>query len=188
MRFVAGPVSGPRAFGDRALKVVVLRDPKESIRKCSLTPLRRRNDFTFLEWRGGLSLFDASGMTLLAVDAPSLSRVDSGRPVLVLDCSWKKVERMTRCLRGEPPRRSIPEGLVTAYPRKSKTFPDPEAGLASVEALFVASLVLGEEDRSLLEGYPFVLDFLERNRGALERARSEKAAPGISASASAGEG
>ena len=78
---------------------------------------------------------------------------------------------MARCLRGDPVRRSIPGGIETAYPRKSKTFPDPEAGLASVEALFVASVVLGEEDATLLAGYPFAAAFLERNREALERLR-----------------
>lgn len=155
------------------MKVVVLRDRKESRRKCSLTPLRGRGDVSFLEWRG-TTVLDASGMTLLEVGAPPLSRADAGRTVLLLDCSWKKVERMRKCLRGDPIARSIPAGFATAYPRKSKTFEDPGAGLASVEALYVASVVLGEEDRSLLDGYLFSAAFLERNVESLgsERARS----------------
>ncbi|HET6204558.1 MAG TPA: hypothetical protein VFI25_17335 [Planctomycetota bacterium] len=157
------------------MKVVVLRDPKESLRKCSLTPLRGRGEVAFFEWRG-MTLLDAAGMTLLQVGAPPLARTDAGRPILLLDCSWKKVERMTRCLRGDPTPRSIPPGFVTAYPRKSKTFEDPSAGLASVEALYVASVVLGEEDPSLLEGYRFSADFLGRNRDLLALHRSPPAA------------
>ncbi|MGH7151452.1 MAG: hypothetical protein ACREIU_12180 [Planctomycetota bacterium] len=152
------------------MKVVVLRDRKESPRKCSLTPLRGRPDVAFLEWRG-TKVLDASGMTLLEVGAPPLSRSDAGRTVLLLDCSWKKVDRMKKCLRGEPLPRSIPSGFATAYPRKSKTFEDPGAGLASVEALYVASVVLGEEDPSLLEGYPFGGGFLSANAQRLARLR-----------------
>jgi pre-rRNA-processing protein TSR3 len=151
-----------------ALRVVVLRDPKESARKCSLTPLRGRSDVEFVEWRGGVTL-DADGMTLLHVEGQPLSREDGGWPLLLLDASWKKVGRMARALRGTPRRRSIPEGFVTAYPRRSKTFPDPASGLASVEALFAASVVLGVPDGSLLDGYPFARTFLARNADLLAR-------------------
>ncbi|HKB14652.1 MAG TPA: hypothetical protein VKF62_01230 [Planctomycetota bacterium] len=169
------------------MRVLVLRDRKESPRKCSLTPLRGRADVSFLEWRG-TTVLDARGMTLLQVDAPPLSRADAGGPVLLLDCSWKKVERMRKCLRGDPTPRSIPAGFVTVYPRKSKTFEDPGAGLASVEALYIASVVLGEEDRSLLDGYLFGAAFLERNREALARGRAEGLAGGFTSSSTAGAG
>ena len=153
------------------MKVLVLRDPRESAAKCSLTPLRGRPDVAFVEWCGGATVFDAAGMTFLAVGGMPLSRADAGRAILLLDCSWKKVERMRRCLRGEPVPRSIPAGFVTAYPRKSKTFPDPSVGLASVEALYVASVILGEEDPTLLDGYRWAEEFLARNREALARLR-----------------
>ncbi len=169
------------------MRVVVLRDRKESLRKCSLTPLRGRGEFRFLEWRG-TTVLDATGMTLLEVGAPPLSRADAGRPVLLLDCSWKKVDRMKKCLRGGPLPRSIPAGFATAYPRKSKTFEDPGAGLASVEALYVASVVLGEEDPSLLDGYPFGAAFLERNSDTLGRERSDGSTPGLTSSATSGAG
>jgi len=69
--------------------------------------------------------------------------------------------------------RSIPPGFVTVYPRRSKTFDDPANGLASVEALFAASAVLGEENPKLLEGYLWKEQFLEGNRQRLlEFARS----------------
>ena len=146
----------------RGLRVVVLRDPKESARKCSLTPLRGREDVTFVEWSGGRTV-EGEGKTLLHVEGEPLSRGDGGRDLLLLDASWKKVPRMLRAVRGAPVRRSIPEGIVTAYPRRSRTYPDPSAGLASVEALYVASVVLGAPDPTLLEGYLFGGAFLARN-------------------------
>ena len=39
-------------------------------------------------------------------------------------------------------RRALPSGIKTAYPRVSKVFADPSAGLASVEALYAALLIL----------------------------------------------
>ena len=143
-------------------EVVVLRDGKESPRKCSLTPLRGRPEIRFLEWRPSVVL-DAAGHTLLHVGGEPLTAADRGRPLLLLDASWKKVPRMLRSLRGDPARRSIPRGWETAYPRRSKTFPDPPRGLASVEALFAASAILGEPRFDLLEGYAFAEAFLRAN-------------------------
>jgi len=61
---------------------------------------------------------------------------------------------------GEPIRRSIPGGLRTAYPRVSKVFDDPAGGLASIEALYVARKLLGDDDPQLLDGYHWQDDFL----------------------------
>jgi pre-rRNA-processing protein TSR3 len=43
----------------------------------------------------------------------------------------------------------------------SKLVPDPLGGLASVEALFLARLLLGERDESLLEDYYWKTEFLK---------------------------
>ena len=64
-------------------------------------------------------------------------------------------------MRGEPIPRSIPAQVQTAYPRTSKLEPDPDTGLASVEALHVAKLLLGERDDSLLDGYHWKEAFIE---------------------------
>jgi pre-rRNA-processing protein TSR3 len=53
--------------------------------------------------------------------------------------------------------------LATAYPRKSRTFSDPEQGLASVEALYAALFLLGDARPELLEGYRFAERFLAAN-------------------------
>ena len=57
------------------------------------------------------------------------------------------------CVDGAPQRRSIPGTIVTAYPRESKVFDDPTGGLASVEALYLARRLLGDDDPTLLDGY-----------------------------------
>jgi pre-rRNA-processing protein TSR3 len=54
---------------------------------------------------------------------------------------------------------------VTAYPRRSRTFTDPERGLASIEALFAALALLGEPRRELLDGYRWAAEFLAANTG-----------------------
>jgi pre-rRNA-processing protein TSR3 len=61
-------------------------------------------------------------------------------------------------------RRSIPGQLATAYPRTSKVFEDPAAGLASIEALYVARRLLGDDDPSLLDGYHWKEQFLSSLR------------------------
>ena len=139
--------------------VVVIRHWKERLSKCSLRPLEGRPGITFLRARPD-STFDASGHVLLAVDAPPLSPADRAHPLLLLDSSWRWLPQLARCVRGAPIRRSIPAGIETAYPRKSRVFEDPAAGLASVEALYVALRILGHDDPELLAHYRWREQFL----------------------------
>lgn len=139
--------------------VTVIRHPKERISKCSLRFLHERAEFTFLKANKGFH-FDASGFILLDVDAPALSAGDRGSPILLLDSTWRWLPQLQECLHGEPIRRSIPGEIRSAYPRKSRLFADPEQGLASIEALYLAKRILGEDDPSLLEGYHWKDDFL----------------------------
>jgi pre-rRNA-processing protein TSR3 len=92
--------------------------------------------------------------------APLLSEADAGRPLLLLDSTWRLLPDLEACLVGEPVRRTLPV-VETAYPRVSKLVPDPLGGLASVEALFLARLLLGERDESLLEDYYWKTEFLK---------------------------
>jgi len=132
---------------------VVVRHRKENLVQCSLTPLAGRPGFTFITWPNRNFRLDATGMTLLAVDAPPLSREDRGRPLLVLDSTWKLLQDLFVSVVGEPVRRSIPTGYVTAYPRRSKVYPDPSAGLASIEAIALARHIFGEDEPGLLDSY-----------------------------------
>ena len=59
-----------------------------------------------------------------------------------------------------PIRRSIPGGVKTAYPRVSRVFDDPEQGLASVEALYLALREMGHDDPTILDGYHWKDGFL----------------------------
>lgn len=139
--------------------VTVIRHPKERISKCSLRPLHGRPDITFLKATRSFT-FDATGFTLLAVDAPPLSVKDAGRPLLLLDSTWRLLPQLMTTLTGTPVPRSIPGNIHTAYPRVSKIAEDPLSGLASIEALYLAKRLIGEDDPSLLDDYHWREAFL----------------------------
>lgn len=136
---------------DTKESIAVIRHPKERRSKCSLTPLEGRTDVRFLKARDGWE-FDITGYTVLALGAPELSVEDAGRPLLLLDSTWRLLPQLEACLKGEGVRRTLP-AVATAYPRVSKIDQDPNGGLASVEALYLARLMLGERDDSLLQSY-----------------------------------
>jgi len=143
-----------------SIPTTVIRHPKERISKCSLRFLHDRPEMTFHRARPGFT-FDATDFVLLAVDAEPLSEADNEHPLLLLDSTWRWLPQVEACVTGAPIRRSIPGGLRTAYPRVSKVFDDPSAGLASIEALYVARKLLGDEDESLLDGYHWKQQFLQ---------------------------
>ena len=139
--------------------ISVIRHPKERRSKCSLTPLEGRADIDFFRARPNWS-FDMTGFTVLALGAPELSPEDAGRPLLLLDSTWRLLPQIEACLYGQGVRRTLP-AVSTAYPRISKIAEDPMGGLASVEALFLAKLLLGERDDALLADYYWRDVFLE---------------------------
>ena len=141
------------------VKVVVIRHPRERVSKCSLQPLKGRADIEFIKGVKGLE-FDCTGYLLLAVDGEELSEADAGHSLLLLDSTWRLLPDLEACLVGEPIRRRLPSWVKTAYPRVSKIAEDPLGGLASVEALYLAKKMLGEDDRSLLDGYYWKDEFL----------------------------
>ena len=93
-----------------------------------------------------------TGFTVLALGAPEMSEADAGRPILLLDSTWRLLPQVEACLVGKGVRRTLPV-VSTAYPRISKIAEDPMGGLASVEALYLAKLLVGERDDSLLASY-----------------------------------
>jgi pre-rRNA-processing protein TSR3 len=68
---------------------------------------------------------------------------------------------MTRDFQDVPPR-SL-SGYRTAYPRVSKQGTDPDNGLASVEALFLAYHLLARPTQGLLDHYRWAEEFLRLN-------------------------
>lgn len=149
------------------MRIVILRDPKESAKKCSLTPLRGKPGIEFIPFDPKL-VYDLGPATLLDPAGTPLSPADASLPLVVLDSSWRNLPKLRRSLRGEIFPRSIPKGFVTAYPRKSKSFADPSNGLASVEALFAAAAVLGQSRKDFLTEYRWAGSFLEANRHLLD--------------------
>ncbi len=141
--------------------ILILRDPRESWKRCSLAPLRGLEGVRFLAWQPGQAV-DGEGRLLLDPRGEELTREDLNRPLLLLDCSWRRQPRMANDLVGDFSPRRLPP-LVTAYPRRSRTFQDPERGLASIEALYAFSALTGSADRRLLEGYRWAREFLAAN-------------------------
>lgn len=143
------------------LDILILRDPRESVAKCSLTPVRGLAGVKVLSFRRGMRL-DAGRRVLLDPDGEELTAADRGADLLLIDCAWRHLPQLRACVDGELLPRRLPP-LLTAYPRRSKVFVDPAQGLASVEALYAAVLLLEGPRPELLRGYHWAERFLELN-------------------------
>ena len=139
---------------------VIVRHPRENTSKCSVWPLRGRADILFLPYPVP-ERPDLRGYLRLAADGPPLSAADAGAGILLLDGSWRRADAMTRDFADVEPR-SL-SGWKTAYPRVSKLGTDPENGLASIEALYIAYHLLGLPTVGLLDHYRWAEAFLESN-------------------------
>ena len=124
-------------------------------------PLHGRPDLVFMSYpvpRPPL----LHGYIRLAAEGRELSVEDADRGLLLLDASWRRAEQMNQAFRDVPPR--CLQGYRTAYPRKSKRGTDPENGLASIEALFLAYHILGRPTAGLLDHYHWANEFLRLNQ------------------------
>ncbi|MFT5284055.1 MAG: pre-rRNA-processing protein TSR3 [Planctomycetota bacterium] len=144
-----------------ALQFQILRDPRESTKKCSLTPLRGHPQVSFRKYDPDRQL-SVPGYLYLTPEGEELSPEDAGHPVLLIDCSWRRVPALLATVEGPLIPRRLPV-FQTAYPRKSSVFNDPDTGLASVEALYATSVLLGQPEPSLLADYRWREQFLELN-------------------------
>jgi pre-rRNA-processing protein TSR3 len=129
------------------------------LKKCSLTGLESRPHLRFFTYPVD-ELPDLSGYLLLKVGAPPLSLADSVRGLLLIDATWRLAEKMEKSLPQTLEARSLPNGFRTAYPRRQTGCPDAAAGLASVEALYIAHLLLGRPTEGLLDHYHWKEQFL----------------------------
>lgn len=139
---------------------IIVVHPKERRSKCSVWPLRGREGIVFWKYpRRGAEPID--GYVRLGLGGPLLSPADAKSGLLLLDGTWRWAATMERDYADVPVRSLGP--WTTAYPRTSKIFDDPEAGLATVEALFAAYAQLGRSTEGLLDHYQWRDRFLELN-------------------------
>jgi pre-rRNA-processing protein TSR3 len=142
---------------------VIIVHPKERRSKCTVARLRGDPRFAF--YKSPRRPVDLSNYVRLGLDGPPLGVDDVDRGILVLDGTWRWVEGMTRNVSEVPVRSLAP--LAPAYPRVSKTFDDPVAGLATIEAVYAALAILHRDVAGLLDGYPWGDEFVRQNRNWL---------------------
>jgi len=140
---------------------VIVRSPRENPRKCSVLPLKGRPDLLFYSYPSE-RLPPLSGYVRLAAEGEELSPDDELRGILLIDASWSWAAVMNRTFFQVPAR--VLRGYRTAYPRRSKRGTDPDHGLASVEALYLAYHILGRPTEGLLDHYRWALEFRRLNR------------------------
>lgn len=142
---------------------IVWRHRKENLKKCTLRGLEKRNDFLFYTYPKD-PLPDLTDYILLTVDAPPLTIDDANRGLFVIDATWRYAERMSRQLPNDNQmvKRSLPGNYFTAYPRRQDDCIDPERGLASIEAIFVAYNIMGWPTEGLLDDYHWKNEFLSQ--------------------------
>lgn len=139
------------------MKTVILRHRRENLKKCSLRGLESNPDFVFYSYPTDI-LPDLSHYLLLKVDAPPLTLADKDRGLFLIDATWRLAEIMAKQLPWKMEARSLPGGFKTAYPRK----PNPETGLSSIEALYLAHSILERPVETLLDTYYWKLDFIKQ--------------------------
>jgi pre-rRNA-processing protein TSR3 len=96
---------------------------------------------------------DLGGYCVLTLGAPELSREDAHLGLFLIDGTWRYAEKMAKSLHAPFVCRSLPSHVRTAYPRRQLDCPDPERGLASVEALYLAYSILGRSTEGILDHY-----------------------------------
>ncbi|WP_299469315.1 hypothetical protein [uncultured Gimesia sp.] len=146
------------------LPTIIVVHPKERKSKCTVQSLRTRDDFLF--WKYPRKEPDKLPRYVrLGMGGPEISKADAASGLLVLDGTWRLAEKMEPAYE-ELPVRSLPV-WETAYPRVSKQFDDPAAGLATIEAIFIAYHLMGYATDGLLDGYYWAEEFLKQNRDQL---------------------
>ena len=153
---------------------IIVVHRRENRKKCSVEPLRTRDGFVFWTYPddGPESL---DGYVRLGIGGPILSEADRDCGLLVIDGTWRLAERMEKKY-AHLAVRSLPS-CHTAYPRVSKVFDDPTAGLATIEAIYLAYHLLGRDTSTLLDHYRWRDEFLQENADLFMASRVA-AAPG----------
>lgn len=153
---------------------LILRHRKENLKKCSLRGLEQREDFSFFSYPTATLPSNVEKYILLTIDAPPLSSSENEHGLFVLDATWRYADAMFKWvtdLKIPFIHRSIPAACKTAYPRYQTGCPVPEQGLASIEAIYVAYLILQRDTSSLLDNYYWKEEFLIKNNNLFSSIR-----------------
>jgi pre-rRNA-processing protein TSR3 len=153
---------------------VIVVHPRERRSKCSVEPLRGRDDFVFVTFPDQIPV-DVSNYVQLGIGGPLLSEDDSDKGLLLLDGTWRWASRMAPFYQHIPVR-SLPV-VQTAYPRKSEVFADPGEGLATIEALYTGLRVLNRSRAGLLDQYYWKDQFLALNGWTSEESLLKESSP-----------
>lgn len=146
---------------------IIVVHPREKRSKCTVEPLRGLEEFEFWTFPDR-KREDLTGYFRLGIGGEMLSEADAQSGLLVLDGTWKLAGKMEPSYR-DVPIRSLPP-WQTAYPRVSKLFEDPAAGLATIEAIYAAFTTLGRDTSRLLDSYYWGDRFIELNHKFLTKA------------------
>lgn len=143
---------------------IIIRHRKENLKKCSLRGLEKNKNFLFFSYPNQIELLpDVSNYILLKMGAPELKKRDSNKGLLLIDSTWNYLNKILKILPDNIETRSLPNSCISAYPRKQTMCPDPKQGLASIEALYLAYLIMGKDTSNLLDNYYWKDKFLEIN-------------------------
>lgn len=142
---------------------IILRHRRENLNKCSLKGLEERSDLAFYTYPVD-PLPNLENYLLLKVGAPPITEADAEKGLLLIDGTWRLAAVMEKQLPLKLEERSLPPGTwKTAYPRRQTDCPDPDAGLSSIEALFLVYRFFGRPTEGLLDRYHWKELFLEIN-------------------------
>lgn len=145
---------------------LIVVHPRENRKKCSVEPLRGRPGFQFSTYNpNSIVELPAEKYVRLGIGGPVLGPADNSLGLLVLDGTWRWAEAMESQYQ-RVPIRSLPP-WKTAYPRVSKVFEDPDTGLATIEAIWLAYWCLGRDTAGLLDHYRWGQQFLEMNQSQI---------------------
>ncbi len=143
---------------------IIFRHRKENLKKCSLQPLIGRPDLRFIPYPLKAEIQIPPNTFLLSFDGPPLTPEDNDANLILIDATWKLAAHMEKGLApliSHLPKRSLPPSARTAYPRRQTDCADPERGLASIEALYLAYVALGRSTEGLLDHYYWKGQFLQ---------------------------
>ncbi|CRX38410.1 DTW domain-containing protein [Estrella lausannensis] len=145
---------------------IIIRHRRENLKKCSLRGLESRSDLRFFTYPRD-QVPDLTGFLLLSFEGKPLSTEDRDRGIVVVDGTWKLAQAIYKNTPSlhQLEKRSLPLHFITAYPRRQDDCDDPDRGLASVEALFIARTLQGRDSSGLLDHYHWKEKFLTLNAG-----------------------